>query len=149
MMTGCENYNRAIEFKEPEYLPSTAGVDLGWLHEKDPAKVEQIHELQSLFPHDMLNGLNVARNAAEPQVQDGVARWVDEWGTGWENDGHGAKTESYPLLKGYEREYRRVMGNHYSRALRKRKLLDSLGNNKELEEKLPRAWVTFKEYWRT
>ena len=31
-----------------------------------------------------------------------MKRWTDEWLTGWENDGHGAKTETYPLIGGYE-----------------------------------------------
>jgi len=96
-----ENYVRAIEFRGPVYLPCRIGVDLQWLVETDAAKQERIRELATHFPDDLLGGLNSARTS-EPTVQDGVKRWVDEWGTGWADDGHGAKTESYPMLQGYE-----------------------------------------------
>lgn len=102
MIAGRENYVRAIEFKGPAYLPCTVGVSLGWLQEQDEHKVERIRELAARFPQDMLGGLDVARNSREPETRDGVTRWVDEWGTGWADDGHGAKTESYPLVQGYE-----------------------------------------------
>ena len=101
-MTGIENYHRAIEFKGPTYLPCTIGVELNWLYEKDEAKRKRIRELVTLFPNDMLGYINSARNATEPVQQAGVTRWTDEWQTGWEDDGHGAKTESYPLSQGYE-----------------------------------------------
>jgi hypothetical protein len=100
-MSGKENYARAIRFEGPTYLPCTLGVDLEWLYDQDQAKQQRIRELQARFPNDLLGGLNVARNAAEPQTPGGVTRWTDEWGTGWEDDGHGAKTERYPLLAGY------------------------------------------------
>lgn len=101
MMTGIDNYRRAIEFGGPDYLPCALGVDLDWLRDQDPEKQERVRELQRHFPDDLLDGLNAARQAAEPEVRDGVTRWTDEWGTGWQDDGHGAKTESYPLLRGY------------------------------------------------
>lgn len=101
-MTGIENYTRAIEFREPSHLPCTIGVNLDWLIEKDETKRERIRELADQVSDDMLARLDSARNASEPVRQNGVKRWIDEWQTGWEDDGHGAKTESYPLNGGYE-----------------------------------------------
>jgi uroporphyrinogen decarboxylase len=101
-MTGAENYHRAIEFSGPAYLPCTISADLNWMHEKDESKRERIQELSARFPNDILGGLNTSRNATEPELQDGVKHWADEWQTGWTDDGHGAKTESYPLSQGYE-----------------------------------------------
>jgi hypothetical protein len=105
MLTGRENYFRTIEFKSPAYLPTTLGkmwVDLDWLYEKDEAKLERIHTLQARFPDDLLGPLNPARNRVEPSVQNGVSRWVDEWGTAWADHGNGAKPEFYPLAEGYQ-----------------------------------------------
>ena len=64
-------------------------------------KQEQVRQLQARFPADILGGLDVGIYGAR-QIDQGVARWLDEWGTGCEDDGHGAKTESYPLISGYE-----------------------------------------------
>jgi uroporphyrinogen decarboxylase len=102
MISGIENTTRAIIFNGPRYLPCTLGVDLDWLQEQDPAKMARISALRSQFQDDVMGGLDVARNAVERHVQAGVTRWRDEWGTGWEDDGHGAKTESYPLIAGYD-----------------------------------------------
>jgi len=102
MLSGSDNYRRAIEFKGPEYLPCTIGVNFDWLHEKNPVKVERIQELAARFPNDLLGLPDTLRNAVEPASLNGVKRWTDEWQTGWEDDGHGAKTESYPLIQGYE-----------------------------------------------
>lgn len=101
MMTGKENYRRTIEFASPQYLPCILGVNFEWLKEKDERKRERIRELAHGFPNDLMEWLNVARNSREPVVQNGVKRWMDEWQTGWINDGHGSKTESYPLMQGY------------------------------------------------
>ncbi len=101
-MTGKETYARAIEFRNPSYLPCTLGVDLDWLQDKDEAKRARVRELAVLFPDDLLGGLDGARNAVEPVRRDGVIRWTDEWQTGWADDGHGAKTADYPLERGYE-----------------------------------------------
>jgi len=101
MISSIENYSRAIQFENPEYLPCTLGVNFDWLYDKDESKQEQIRELQSQFRDDMFGGLNVARSS-EPEIKEGVAKWKDEWGTGWGNDGHGAKTETYPLVGGYD-----------------------------------------------
>ena len=100
-MTGKDNYKRAIEFRGPAYLPCTIGVNLDWLQDRNEGKRERVHELAARLPDDMLGGLDAARNGTEPVSRDGVTRWTDEWQTGWEDDGHGAKTESYPLENGY------------------------------------------------
>ena len=100
-MTGIENYNRAIEFKGPAYLPCSISVNLDWMHEKHPIKHERIRELAAQFPDDIVGWVNAACNATEPVCQDRVLRWKDELLTEWVDDGHGAKTESYPLSQGY------------------------------------------------
>jgi len=102
MISGRENTTRAIEFKGPEYLPCTVGVGLDWLYDKDERKRARVRELLAQFPNDMLTFLNAARNQADPATRDGATRWTDEWGTGWLDSGHGAKTEHHPLEKGYE-----------------------------------------------
>ncbi len=101
-MTGTENYHRAIESEGPAYLPCAIGVDLDWLHEKDEAKRARIRELLAQFPDDILGWIDAARDTTEPHSEDGIKRWTDEWRTQWADDGHGAKTESYPLSQGYE-----------------------------------------------
>jgi len=102
MMTGKENYTRAIEFKGPAYLPCTIGVNLDWLHDKDERKCARVRELSGRFPDDILGWVSPADFGADQGTRDGVHRWKDQWGTGWEDDGHGAKTETYPLESGYE-----------------------------------------------
>lgn len=102
-MTGAENYARAIEFRGPAYLSCPRPLDtyLDFLADRDEAKLARICELAAQFPDDLLDRVSVARNAVQPVVRDGVRQWIDEWGTGWEDDGHGAKTEAYPLADGY------------------------------------------------
>jgi uroporphyrinogen decarboxylase len=102
-MTGKENYKRTIEFNRPAYLPCSITLDLNWLEEKDNTKRARIQELIAGFPQDMVSWINVARNSQEPIQVDGVSRWTDEWQTGWVEDGHGAKTDTYPLDAGYEK----------------------------------------------
>ncbi|MDD5675545.1 MAG: uroporphyrinogen decarboxylase family protein [Chitinivibrionales bacterium] len=99
MISDRENYQRAIEFKSPQYLPCDLGLDLNWLYEKDPVKAAYIRQLQARFPRDMLS--IGADRPSEITKNNGASRWLDEWGTGWVEDGHGAKTESYPLIEGY------------------------------------------------
>ena len=101
-MSGRDNYRRAIEFGTPDYLPCTIDVNLEWLREKEPDKIDRIHELQARFPVDLLGGISAARNRTDPERVDGITRWTDEWGTGWIDDGHGAKTDTYPLIDGYK-----------------------------------------------
>jgi len=103
LVTGRENYQKAIEFKGPAYLPCILGggwVRLYWLWEKDKAKLEKIRALQNKFPDDQLS-VDVSRNREEPVERDGIPRWVDEWGTGWANHGYGAKPETYPLMSDF------------------------------------------------
>ncbi|MBN1351439.1 hypothetical protein JXJ21_18625 [candidate division KSB1 bacterium] len=102
MITGYENYKSAIEFGSPEYLPCTLDVNFDWLIEKDEAKSERIRELQAQFPDDLLGGLDVAIYDIGSNILNGAKHWTDEWGTGWADDGHGAKTEFYPLAGGYD-----------------------------------------------
>lgn len=102
MISGRENYTRAIEFGGPEYVPCRLGVDFGWLYETDETKAETIRHLESRFPDDLVNGPNPGRSTPVRDEGDGVKRWEDEWQTGWEDDGHGAKTETYPLVDGYD-----------------------------------------------
>lgn len=101
-MTAKENYRQAIEFGGPAYLPCAIGVNLDWLRDRDEGKRKRVRELASRFPNDILGRVSAARNSSEPACRDGVTRWTDEWQTGWEDDGHGGKTEVYPLLDGYE-----------------------------------------------
>ncbi len=101
-MTGKENYKRAIEFKGPAYLPCTIWVDLEWLCDKAESKRERVRELSARCSNDMLGWISPADFGVDQGTRDGVRRWQDQWGTGWEEDGHGAKTESYPLEGGYE-----------------------------------------------
>lgn len=100
-MTGRENYKRTIEFRGPAYVPSGVSVDVNWLQDKDDRKRERIRELSARFPVDML-GVGPKDFGADLGTRDGVRRWKDQWGTGWEDHGHGAKTETYPLESGYE-----------------------------------------------
>jgi hypothetical protein len=102
MITGQENFKRTIEFSGPVYIANTLSINLDWLREKDAAKINRIRELQAKFPDDMLGGLDVARNHIPPAEVDGVTRWVDEWGTSWADQGHGARPETYPLASGYD-----------------------------------------------
>ena len=83
-MTGQENYIRAIEFKGPAYLPCTIGVNLDWLYDKDEAKRGRVRELAAGFPGDMLGWVAPADFGADLGTKDGVRRWKDQWGTGWE-----------------------------------------------------------------
>jgi uroporphyrinogen decarboxylase len=104
MITGRENFRRAIEFAKPDYLPCIiAGgwVRLYWLWEKDEEKTKKIKELQSLFPDDQVS-VDVTRKLDEPVLHEGVSRYVDEWGTGWVDIGFGARAEIFPLAGGFD-----------------------------------------------
>lgn len=101
MISGRENFTRAIEFKSPEYLPTRLAVSLSWLYDQNPVKQAKVNELQSIFPDDFMNWLGVWKNATEPVENDGRKRWFDEWGTGWLTDGLGWKSEIHPLEEGY------------------------------------------------
>jgi uroporphyrinogen decarboxylase len=101
-MAGRDNYQRAIEFRGPEYLPCAIGVALDWLRDQEPGKRARVLELAAALPDDLLGGLDAARSGSEPVRRDGARRWTDEWRTGWQDDGHGAKTDAYPLAAGYD-----------------------------------------------
>ncbi|MFZ4396819.1 MAG: uroporphyrinogen decarboxylase family protein, partial [Kiritimatiellia bacterium] len=101
-MTGKENYKRAIEFKGPQYLPTGIGVSLDWMYDKDERKRERVKMLASRFPDDTVGWLTPTDFGESQEPVNNVRRWKDQWGTGWEDDGHGAKTEGYPLESGYE-----------------------------------------------
>ena len=101
MIPTAESYTQAIQFEGPDYLPCTLDVNLDWLYDKDQSKQNRIRDLQSQFKDDLHGGLDAALTV-KPTLKDGVSRWTDEWGTEWVDDGHGAKTEAYPLDEGYE-----------------------------------------------
>ncbi|HIJ73299.1 MAG TPA: hypothetical protein HPP83_04275 [Candidatus Hydrogenedentes bacterium] len=106
-MSGRDNYARAIGFKTPAYLPILIGCEFSAFYEQDQAKFERIRQLQSRIPDDVRMLGPSPKPVVEPSTEGGVTRWVDHWGTGWENDGHGAKTEMYPLEAGYH-----LIANH-------------------------------------
>jgi len=103
MISGKENYTRAIEFNNPDYVPCHIYCDLDWINEKTPEKVQKIHELQSKFKDDIVADIHVAKNKTEPVKKNGMLKWIDEWECGWIDDGFGAKTEFYPLIDGYDK----------------------------------------------
>jgi len=103
MLIGKETIRRAIEFGGPAYLPGTLGVEYRLLQEQDSKKLQRIQALQAEFHADILGGLDVARSGDMSRRADGLLCWEDEWGTGWADDGHGAKTVSHPLEPGYDR----------------------------------------------
>ena len=72
MISGRENYRRAIEFGSPRYLPSILGCDFDWLYEKDEAKAARIRKLQALFPDDLLGVGDCYRIPSEPVTSGGV-----------------------------------------------------------------------------
>ncbi len=100
-MTGRENYTRTIECTQPEYVPVLLHCPFDSLHEKDEAKAARIRELAARLPTDLLSVQPDHGYRVPPRTVDGVTRWMDHWGTEWEDDGHGAKTHGYPLQKGY------------------------------------------------
>jgi uroporphyrinogen decarboxylase len=103
MMTGEENYRRCIEFRKPEYLPVYIGCDFAWLYEKNERKTERIRELMAGLPDDIYFFRGDMDIRYSEEVSATEKRWFDLWGTGWADDGHGAKTCSYPIEAGYDR----------------------------------------------
>jgi len=101
-ISGKENYTKVIEFKNSSYIPCRVKVDFDWIIEKNPDKIQTIRNLQSKIKDDILADIHVAKNLEEPSEKDGKTKWIDEWGTGWIDDGFGAKTEIYPLIDGYD-----------------------------------------------
>ncbi len=101
-MTGLENYTRTIERKGAAYLPCAITLDLHWLQEKDESKSQRIQDLLVQMPDDFVEWINPAMNSVAPTSLNGVSRWIDEWQTGWEDDGYGAKTITHPLQDSYD-----------------------------------------------
>lgn len=101
-MTGKENIIRAIEFKNPEYLPIELGFAPEWMRERNEGKESRINELLGLLKHDILNPSSFVHAIGEVKKDKDRSSWVDEWGTGWEDDGFGTKAVSFPLEEGYE-----------------------------------------------
>ena len=101
-MTGRENYAKTIEFGGPDYVPCCIDVDLDWLYEKDAGKSEVILELRSQVRDDILCAFEAAGTRMDLRADNGNTQWNDEWGTGWLDDGFGAKTVIHPLSGGYD-----------------------------------------------
>lgn len=99
-MTGKENLTRAIECAGPSYLPGTFWANLDWLGEKDERKQQRIWELQAQFPPGLL-GVWESHARQREWTENDAKHWLDEFGTGWEDDGHGAKSTTHPLRDGY------------------------------------------------
>ncbi len=101
MLSGRENYSRTIEYRTPEFIPVDLGAPFEFLYEKDEVKSARIREIQAEFANDALRIGQTPKNQVEPHEENGVRRWTDAWGTGWVDDGFGAKTEIAPLAEGY------------------------------------------------
>jgi len=145
-MTGHDNFKRAIEFKEPAYVPAGIGINLDWLQEKHEGKRARVRELSTRFPADILGGVSPKDFGADRGTRNGVRRWQDQWGTGWEDDGHGAKTETYPLESGYEA----LAGYAFPDPQRAGRFDDADARLKERGDRyvLSRVWFTlFERLW--
>ena len=144
MSSKRETVKRAIEFRSPERLPALLHCPFGWLYEKDPAKEERIKELLKPFP-DYLTGYDCFFfNVETVEKNDGAHHWKDEWGTGWEDDGHGPKTESYPMEDGYHlltETWKFPDANLPERWEGADKLIPEIGDRYHLA----RVWFTFFE----
>jgi uroporphyrinogen decarboxylase len=102
MSTGRETYTRAIEQRNPPYVPVVVDVPFRFFREQDPAKFRRIQELQAGMPKDLLR-LHIEQPDRHPvEEHNGVRRWKDHWGTGWLDDGHGARVVTHPLADGYD-----------------------------------------------
>jgi len=146
MITPRENYKRAIEFGSPERLPVILWCALGWLYEKDDAKAACIIKLQEKLPNETIGMDCFFHNVETIEKNDGARHWRDEWGTGWEDDGHGAKTETYPMEQGYHL-YDTISfpdPNHPDRWTGGDKVARECGDNYHLA----RVWFTlFERLW--
>lgn len=101
MLTGRDNYRRAIEFGTPAWTPVQLHCPFEALYEQDGGKKTRIEELARRLPDDLLK-VDPEFGFIRPiEVRDGVRHWVDHWGTAWSDDGRGAKTAGHPLDGGY------------------------------------------------
>lgn len=101
-MTGRENITRTIEFKNPEYVSVELSYSPKWMMEKDEKKFKKIDELLARLKDDILDIGSTVHAASEIVKKNRKISWKDEWGTGWEDDGHGLKAVYHPLFGGYE-----------------------------------------------
>lgn len=101
MLTGKENYRRAIEFATPEWVPVQLHCPFDALYEQHDAKKKHILDLASRFPNDLLKVDPAFKFVKPVECINGVCRSIDHWGTAWVEDGHGGKTEFHPLEAGY------------------------------------------------
>jgi len=100
VISGRENITRAVECRGPEYVPFEPSVDLDWLWDREEERRARIRTLQAELPSDLRDDLNAAGPVRVTAEADGVRTWTDEWGTGWRDEGRGAKPRSHPLLDG-------------------------------------------------
>ena len=99
-MTGKENVRRAIEFDSPGHVPVHIDVNFNWLEDKEPYKQDKLKELISSVPDDML--VRGYHPPIDIQIDEktGIRSWLDEWGVGWLDDGHGARAVTQPYRNG-------------------------------------------------
>ena len=101
-MTGKEVFKQAIEFGSPSYIPHSVKIEPEKFLEKDNGKINQLNDLIDQLNNDILTDIDAGVYVIDRHEKEGNTFWHDEWGTGWEDDGMGAKTISYPLIEGYD-----------------------------------------------
>lgn len=101
MLHARENCRRAIEFRGPGHLPTTLGVNLDRVRDRDEGKRARLQAIRSRLPNDILSCAAATPGNGHSREPDGTVRWTDEWGTGWMDSGNGAITTSHPLEDGY------------------------------------------------
>jgi len=99
-MTGREAIKKTVDFGTPGYIPHTIGVNPDFLHEKNPAKLERIKELQANSGQEML--IYIFPWHIKDEKRDGIVYRIDEWGTKWEDHGTGMFTTYHPIEEGHE-----------------------------------------------
>lgn len=101
-MTGKENIKRAIEFRQPEYLPLELYFFPSHLNEKDEKKVEEIQKLAESLKYDIIDPSTYIHAIGETTKEGDLYYFFDEWQTGWVYDGFSSKAISFPLQGGYD-----------------------------------------------
>ncbi len=102
VLSGRENYRRAIEFGSPEWVPVRLHCPFDSLYDQDEGKKAKVRELEKVLPDDLLSLIPEFGFVRPVERVGGSLRWTDHWGTGWVDDGFGAKTEHHPLEAGYD-----------------------------------------------